>query len=357
MNVKTLLQAVAGVALMWLFIGCSKPDSVVARIDGVWETTWDDYVGEDDVDDIRVTETLALVHDHASLELGRFFQAFVGEVDYDDFDYEQTINFEVVVSGDWKIADNNNLVMSYDLESMQTSTGRSNVDADYSDAVVDLFTGNFVSALVGSAMSSNEQDRANERINKAVSKQVEAYFKNYLRELKHNKTVMKDIEIDGDVLRCEINTGWFGRDAVYDRKNQGRASELTDGSSLQTADNTTSEEGDAPCLSEDELLEGSCFRGKLNDKYAIEFFYDTQTPVPYQYVQALYHYGKGGNGNLTLCGSIDVGGRMHLEEYNDNGRQTGTWDVVLSHDNGVWYIRGTMTNYKGNSYSVNLSTM
>lgn len=343
-------------ALTLLCAACSRPDSIAGYVDGIWETEWEDYVGEDDVDDIRITETLFLEPEETSAEQGRFGQVFTGEVDFDDFEYEQTINFQVVVTGAWKIADNNNIEMSYDLESMETSTGRSNVEADYTDAVVDLFTGNFMSALVGSAMSSNEQTRANERINKAVEKQVEAFFRNYLRELKHNKTVMKDIEIDGDVLRCEINTGWFGRDAVYDRKTPPAKKEVVDVPSSQTPDSTPAEEGDGPCASEDELLEATCFRGKLDDKYDIEFFYDTQTPVPTNSLQALYHYGTGNNGNLELWGSIDADGNMHLEEYNDSGKQTGTWNVVLSQVGGGWKISGSMTNYKGKTFAVDLRT-
>lgn len=43
------------------------------------------------------------------------------------------------------------------------------------------------------------------------------------------------------------------------------------------------------------------------------------------------------------------------EEY--NGKVTGTWDLVLGNDElGNTTLSGTMTNYKGNTYPVLLST-
>lgn len=45
---------------------------------------------------------------------------------------------------------------------------------------------------------------------------------------------------------------------------------------------------------------------------------------------------------------------MNLTEYNDSGKTTGTWNVVLSQEDGRWRIRGTMTNYKGKTFSVEL---
>lgn len=353
-GIRNVAAAVAVGALAWLAAGCSRPDSVAFHIDGIWETEWKDYIGEDDVDDIRVTEMLVLEHDDASGEHGRFGQIFSGEVDFDDFEYEQAINYVARVSGTWKIVKDNNLEMSYDMESLETSTGKSDVDVDYSDAIVDLFSGNFVSALVGSAMNSNETDRANKRIDKAVARQVELFFKNYLRELNHNKKSLTDIVIDGDMMTCEVNTGWFGRDAVYDRKKVGPQAGMSQQQSARSTGYTSADEGDAPCASEDELLELPCFRGKLAGKYDIEFFYDPRTPRPTDSVQALYHYGKGKNGNLELYGSVDAGGRMNLTEYNDSGKTTGTWNVVLSQEDGRWRIRGTMTNYKGKTFSVEL---
>lgn len=205
-------------ALSWLAISCSRPANLVGKIDGVWETEWEDYIGKDDVDDIRLKETLVLTPDKNNPRHGKFGQIFAGEVDFDDFEYEQTLDFRAAVSGTWRIVDNDNLEMSYDLESLRVSTGKSNVKVDYTDAVVDLLTGDVTSAVVGGLMGSGVQNKANERINKAVSKQVDNYFRNYLRELKHNKKAMKDIKIERGMMKCKINTGFFGREAIYDPK-------------------------------------------------------------------------------------------------------------------------------------------
>lgn len=206
------------IALSWLAISCSKPANLVGQIDGVWETEWEDYIGKGDVDEIRMKETLVIKPDKNNPRRGKFGQAFIGEVEYDDFEYEQTIDFQVAVSGTWKIVDDTDLQMSYDLESMNVSTGKSNVKIDCSDAVVDLLTGDLTSAVVGGLMSSEAQDKVNARINNSVSNQVKSFFKKYLRELKHNKKAMKDITIESDVMKCKINTGIFGRAAMYDRK-------------------------------------------------------------------------------------------------------------------------------------------
>lgn len=206
------------IALSWLAISCSRPANLVGQIDGVWETEWEDYIGKDDVDDIRLKETLVLTPDNKNPRHGKFGQIFAGEVDYDDFEYEQTLDFRAAVSGTWRIVDNDNLEMSYDLESLNVSTGKSNVKIDCTDAVVDLLTGDLASAVVGGLMSSEAQDKVNARINNSVSNQVEGFFKKYLRELKHNKKAMKDIKVESDVMKCKINTGVFGRAAMYDRK-------------------------------------------------------------------------------------------------------------------------------------------
>lgn len=212
------LRVVTVVLLSWLAVSCSRPVSIVGRIDGVWETEWDDYIGKDDVDEIRMKETLVLTPDKTNPRHGKFGQIFAGEVEFDDFDYEQTLDFRAAVSGTWRIIDNDNLEMSYDLETLRVSTGKSNVKVDYTDAVVDLLTGDVASAVVGGLMGSEVQNKANERINKAVSKQVDNYFKNYLRELKHNKKAIKGVKIERGMMKCKINTGFLGREAIYDQK-------------------------------------------------------------------------------------------------------------------------------------------
>lgn len=221
MNViNSLLRVMTVIALSWLAVSCSKPEKLTGRINGVWETEWEDYVGEDDIGDIRMKETLVLTPDNKYSDRGKLWQIFIGEVDYDDFEYDETLDFSVAVSGRWRIVDYDNIELLYDLESMRVSTGKSNVEVDCSDAVVDLLKGDLTSAVVGGLMGSNMQNKVNKRINNAASKQIDRYFRNYFKELKHNKKAMKGIKIERDMMNCKINTGFIGREAIYDHKNK-----------------------------------------------------------------------------------------------------------------------------------------
>lgn len=203
-----------------LLSSCSKPESIVGKIDGAWETQWEDYIGEDDVDDIRVTEVISFeTDDYTSFNnTGRFVQAFVGDVKYDDWEYEETLEFEVTVTGTWSINNYNNIELDYDLQSMNTATGQCDIEVDYTSAAIDLLSGNYLSALASGLKGQSEIDKVNNKINNIVYKQVDRFFKDYIKELKHNKPAMKKIKIDTDVMECTINTGWLGRDAVYDLK-------------------------------------------------------------------------------------------------------------------------------------------
>lgn len=201
-----------------LFVSCSKPESIIGKIDGAWETQWEDYIGEDDVEDIRVTEVISFETDayNSFNNMGSFVQIFIGEVEYDDWEYEETLEFEVVVNGIWSIRNYNNIDLDYDLQSINIATGKCNIEVDYTSAAIDLLMGNYLSAIATGIKGMGEIDKVNEKINNKVYKQIQKFFKDYIRDLKHNRPAMKKIEIERDVMNCTINTGWLGRDAVYD---------------------------------------------------------------------------------------------------------------------------------------------
>lgn len=74
-------------------------------------------------------------------------------------------------------------------------------------------------------------------------------------------------------------------------------------------------------------------------------------------VTGTYWYTKSGSGaSISLSGSMASGGtgQLYLEEECD-GKVTGTWQLTLSTDsNGKDVVTGTMTNYKGQEFPVNL---
>lgn len=89
-------------------------------------------------------------------------------------------------------------------------------------------------------------------------------------------------------------------------------------------------------------------------KYGIEMRIKILSQVD---VTGSYWYTKSGSGaSISLTGSMSSsnGNMLCLEEEYD-GKVTGTWELTLSTDsNGKEVVTGTMTNYKGQSFPVNL---
>lgn len=82
-----------------------------------------------------------------------------------------------------------------------------------------------------------------------------------------------------------------------------------------------------------------------------------QLPYNYQlgqvaHIDGVYWYGSGGNGTLTLSGTISSNGRMTLKEYTHEGIETGSWNVFLKDGPEGLYIEGSMTNSKGKTFDV-----
>ena len=205
--------------LIIMVSSCSSPKDVSGEICGAWQSEWKENIGENDVEDIRVKEQIGFIPSNENGSAGDFVQIFEGEVDFDDWTYEQALDFTISVAGKWNVEDNDKVVMRYDLDSIELACGKSNVKADYTEAAIDLLTGDVGSALVGGLMQESITDEANKKIDKAVKQQLLKYFKEMFRQMNIDKEGFTDVVITDDIMECEVNHGIFGRTAVYDRIN------------------------------------------------------------------------------------------------------------------------------------------
>ncbi len=223
MNNKTIFLKTIGVgAMLFALASCSKPESVAGKLNGIWECEWEDNIGEDDVEDIHVTEVLCFStpEDSKSDDSGEFVQVFAGDVDFDDWEFEDNLAFQAYVEGKWKLVDNDQVDLSYDLSSLIVETGQSSVKVDATGCIMDLLSGDFNSMIGTAIVSAAKEEKAKQKITELVNKQVTKYFKDYLRELKHEKPAMKDIVVDDDILKCKMNYGFMGNERTYEYKGE-----------------------------------------------------------------------------------------------------------------------------------------
>ena len=213
-NLKSLVMLLAGT--LFMLASCSKED-ISGKLDGVWKTEWDDSL-EGDLDDIRVQEVLVLQSTDSYGNHGEFMQIFSGEVEFDDWSNESTVGFQVTIPGKWEVVDKNKLRFLYDLQGMSTSIGKSNVTGDYTDVAdaIGMLSGD-LNALARGMTRANDIKKINSKIETEVDRQVNKFFRDMFREINKDKKAMTNVKIDGDIMTCDVNHGFFGREQNYDR--------------------------------------------------------------------------------------------------------------------------------------------
>lgn len=220
---KRALNLLLLFSIVAMLTGCKKPASIAGRLEGVWETEWEKNIGKNDVEDLHVTEVIQFTspENKKSSKSGEFIQIFTGDVDFDDWEYEENIKFRVTVSGKWQLSGPDELVLNYDFSSLNVETGESNVKGtDNIDLAIDFLTGNYGSMFANALYGAAEEKKANAKITESVNKEVTRFFKEYLRKLKSKKPAMKDIVIADDEMKCKMNTGFFGKEVIYDYKGE-----------------------------------------------------------------------------------------------------------------------------------------
>lgn len=201
--------------LIFLDTACSKPEDISGKLDGIWTTQWEDIL-KGNIDDIKVEEAIEFISRNSSGNSGDFRQFFEGEVKFDDWENESWVSYNVFVSGTWKVKKNDIISLNYDLNEMVVNIGKSNVEADYTDAGISLLFGDWSGAL-SSALKASDTSKINQKIEKEIRSQVTIFFKDMFHDIKKAGEAMTDVVIDGNMMTCDVNHGFFGREQVYDR--------------------------------------------------------------------------------------------------------------------------------------------
>lgn len=168
--------------------------------------------------------------------------------------------------------------------------------------------------------------------------------------------VGKLISSENDSSADYIDTAFVYEDSIessiYDEKVNDLDSNAD--ADASAADNQTDEESNSQTDTEANLSNADVLYGTVG-RYSIEMKLKINSMVD---VTGSYRYtNSGGGGSIPLSGSMASGGSgacYLTEEY--NGKVTGTWELNISSDaSGKTIITGTMTNYKGQTFPVNLS--
>ena len=194
-----------------ILFSCAKKEDVTDKVPGVWETDWTDVL-DGDLDDITVNEKIAFDSD------GSFSQLFSGTVKFDDWENESEVSYLVAVEGRWEVEEADNIVLHYDMNQFATEIGKSDIEADYTDAAIGLLTGDMGDVFTGLLKSGNT-DRLNKKVEAEVEKQITRYFKDMFHEINKDRKAFTNVEIHGNTMSADVNHGFFGREAVYDKTN------------------------------------------------------------------------------------------------------------------------------------------
>lgn len=195
------------------FNSCSKED-IAGKFEGAWKTEWEDYL-KGDTDEITIEEVIVFQNGEYSNSSGVFSQFFSGIVKYDDWINETDIPYLVRISGTWTQKGKDEIILRYDMNSFDTQFEKSKISTGDDEILYDFLKGDMGSMFFHGLKSLDEDKKLNTKVNNEVSKQVSAFFKDMFNDMNKDKEAMKDIKIDAGMMTCEINHGFFGRDATY----------------------------------------------------------------------------------------------------------------------------------------------
>ena len=212
------LTSLTGLFLSLMFLNTScgkKKKNIAGEFEGIWKTEWEDKL-KGDMEDINVNEVIEFINDDASGNSGTFRQLFEGEVKYEDWSNESWMPYSVLISGTWIVKDKNKISLKYDMEDMVLNLGKSDLKGDYTDAGISLLFGDW-SGAIASAMKAGNMEKKNKRIETEAKKQLTAFFKDMFHTINKDRKAMTDVTVEGSMMTCEVNHGFFGRKQVYDK--------------------------------------------------------------------------------------------------------------------------------------------
>lgn len=342
-----------------LIISCSKKEDISGKVEGIWQTEWDDML-DGDLDNMTVKEIIALNDD------GTFEQIFSGSIDFDDWDNETQVAYAVLIEGKWHVGKPDKIVLQYDMNQFEVEIGKSAIEADYSDAAIGLLTGNWGGALSGFLKGSNT-DKLNQKVEAEVEKQVKKYFRDMFVNINKDKKAFSNVEISSGTLSAKINHGFMGRDCVYySSSNKSPESSVANNRSVKesTAKKTSSS-------SHKQMESSSASTGNSNDdwivgfngsigKYPIKMYLNLKNINNYDWceVEGKYCYTSSGSGSYLYLSGVRQGESLELSEYNDKGEVSGTFNGKLEiYGNLAWFeYSGTFTNYAGKTFNFSLKS-
>lgn len=321
-------------------------EDVSGRILGEWSAEWDDTL-DGDLDDISVKENICFYSDKSAGDEGTFGQLFEGTVKFDDWENESEVEYSVLVGGTWHIENSDEVVLKYDLDDMEILIGKSNIEEDYTDAAVSFLNGDW-SGLMASAVEAGKVKKINQEIEAKVEKGITTYFRNMFRSINKDKEAMTRVEIVDDVMTCSFNQGSFGSDRSYDRvSSAGKSSGSTDKSREKTSGKSS--KSYASGVDDEDSSDVTSLTGTVAGKEVVMNlqFLDGTVTGRYRYMNIKPVAW------MTLEGSYD-GQNLEMVEYNPEGTRCGSFDLNVNHNARPVTAKGSMVNYKGKTYSVDL---
>ncbi len=317
---------------------CTSKDNISGKVEGIWETDWDDYL-DGDLDDLTVNEVIAFDED------GTFQQIFSGSVKYDDWENDTKVKYVVGTGGKWHIVKPDKIVLNYDINQFVFEIGDVYLKGDYTDAAIGLITGDWGDVVSG-LLSASNTTQINKKVKDAINEQLPKYFKDMFRKINKDKKAFYNVEISSGTLSATVNRGgFFGDDAIYDKKSES----ISHNTSQKQNKSETSGDTD------DWIVE---FEGSIG-KYPVKMFLNIKDINDFDEceIEGSYCYTSSGSGDFISLYGVKRGETLELSEYNEEGEMTGSFDGrldIFGNFSSMEYV-GTFTNYAGKTFDFTLS--
>lgn len=187
------------ICLVSLFIttGCTgKGPDVSGKLEGVWETKWDDK-GEG-IDNLKAEEIIAFLNDEYSNSKGKFRQVFFGDADIED---GESCRFVVTVSGTWSVEDTDGVALNYNTADAHTYILSGSEVADTEEALK-YITGDW-NLPIGKKLDDSIYPQSS--ADKNAEKVIDAFFKGMFSDMNEDDPTMLSVVVKGSRMECKVN--------------------------------------------------------------------------------------------------------------------------------------------------------
>lgn len=196
-------------------VGCNKKKmSVKGKVEGAWQTEWEADVKSENLGKLTVNETLILSSDNSNGSKGSFEQVYQGTVKSKG---GSDIPFTMVVPGTWKIKNKNNIVLSYDVNKMFLNVGSGNLTQELKNAGVTFKSGDWFTKVLEDGAKSIGSSSLNDNTLDNTKRELNSYFRDKFHDISKDKGGLSSIVIDGSMMTCKTDQGWFADEQTYDQ--------------------------------------------------------------------------------------------------------------------------------------------